>query len=425
MEKYINEPLISEKLEKQYFKADSSGNLIIPAEISSRWGITPGDQIQYIQNGSTLSLNLPMRLDKLYIEVTNKCNLNCRTCIRHVWNEPSGMMSEDIFEAIVSGVSSFPYLPRKAFFGGFGEPLSHPKILEMISRLKSIGMFVELITNGTLLKKEMIAGLIESGLDSLWVSLDGSTPESFSDIRLGAELPNILENLMVLKRLNGIGRHGFHQHIEIGIAFVAMKRNIDELPAVIDIAHKIGACRILVTNVLPYTDEMINEPLYYGSINRKSFDLDLPLMDLDDITLRSIRRAADNIYVTIPFIPSDNLRNRCPFIEDGAGAIGWNGDLSPCLPLLHSHMSYLGFLHYGSRYSKKWAVGNVMDQNLYSLWNTPEHKAFRKRVLEFDFAPCVTCGGCDLSEGNEEDCIGNEHPTCGACLWAQGIIRCP
>ena len=153
MEKYINEPLISEKLEKQYFKADSSGNLIIPAEISSRLGITPGDQIQYIQNGSTLSLNLPMRLDKLYIEVTNKCNLNCRTCIRHVWNEPSGMMSEDIFKAIVSGVSSFPYLPRKAFFGGFGEPLSHPKILEMISRLKSIGMFVELITNGTLLKK--------------------------------------------------------------------------------------------------------------------------------------------------------------------------------------------------------------------------------------------------------------------------------
>ena len=425
MQKKISEPLISEKQKPQYFKADSSGNLVIPAEMSSRFGIAPGDQIQYIQNGSTLSLSLPMRLEKLYIEVTNQCNLNCRTCIRHVWDEPSGMMSEDVFDAIVRGISSFPYRPRKAFFGGFGEPLSHPKIIDMISRLKSMGMSVGLITNGTLLKKEMIAGLIESGLDSLWVSLDGSTPESFSDIRLGAQLPNILENLMLLKKMNGIGRHGFQQYMKIGIAFVAMKRNINELPAVIAIAGKIRAGRILVTNVLPYTIEMINEPLYYGSINRKNFDLDLPLMDMDDITLESIRRAADSIHITVPFIPSDNLRNRCPFIEDGAGAIGWNGDLSPCLPLLHSHMSYLGFLHYGKRYSRKWPIGSVMDRNLYTLWNTPEHRTFRKRVMDFDFAPCITCGGCDLSEGNEEDCIGTEHPTCGACLWAQGIIRCP
>ncbi len=26
---------------------------------------------------------------------------------------------------------------------------------------------------------------------------------------------------------------------------------------------------------------------------------------------------------------------------------------------------------------------------------------------------------------NEEDCFGNTFPTCGGCLWAQGVIRCP
>lgn len=407
-----------------YFNTDPSGNIVIPAETAFGLGISPGDRIRYTEGGNTITLRLPMRLSKLYIEVTNQCNLNCRTCIRHVWDEPPGMMSEKVFESIISGMHSFPSLPDKVFFGGFGEPLFHPRILDMISRVKSLGMSAELITNGTLLKKDMIISLIDSGLDTLWISLDGSTPDSFSDIRLGAQLPDILENLTLLNRLNG-GRRGFKQHIEIGIVFVAMKRNITELPAVIEIGTNIGATRMLVTNVLPYTKEMVNEPLYYSSINRNNFNLDLPLMDVDDTTLDSIRQAADNITMTIPFVPSEKLRNKCPFIEDGAGAIGWNGDLSPCLPLLHSHDCYLGFLHYGSRYSRKWAIGNVLDQDLFDLWNTPDHKAFRERVLDFDFSPCITCGGCDLSESNEEDCIGNSFPTCGACLWAQGIIRCP
>jgi MoaA/NifB/PqqE/SkfB family radical SAM enzyme len=410
----------------KYFTTDSSGNLVIPAETAAGLGIRKGDQIKFTEKGGALTLRLPMRLDKLYIEVTNQCNLNCRTCIRNVWDEIPGMMSEGVFKAILDGLTEFPALPEKIFLGGFGEPLSHPRIIEMLSLVKSMGMKAELITNGTLLKKEMIQSLIESGLDTLWISLDGATPESFSDIRMGAQLPNILENLTLLKKMNqGHDRWGFLQDIRIGIVFVAMKQNIAELPAVIEISKNIGASRVLVTNVLPYTEGMVDGAMYYHSINRRNFDLDLPLMDMDDNTLKAIRKSAEGIHMTIPFGPSEQLRNRCPFIEDGAGAIGWDGELSPCLPLLHNHDGFLGFIHYGSRHSQKWAIGNVVDKKLYDLWNTPEHKAFRERVMNFDFSPCITCGGCDLSEKNEEDCIGNRHPTCGACLWAQGVIRCP
>ena len=387
-------------------------------------GISPGERVKFVKEGNTVTLRLPMSLSKLYIEPTNLCNLNCRTCIRHVWNEPSGMMSEEVFEAIIEGLYSFPSFPDRVFFGGFGEPLFHPGIPGMISRVKSLGMSAKLITNGTLLKEDMIKSLIDVGLDTLWISLDGSTPESFSDIRLGAELPNILENLTLLNRLNG-GRRGFKQHMEIGIVFVAMKRNITELPAIIEIGTNIGATRMLVTNVLPYTQEMVHESLYYSSINRNNFNLDLPLMDMDETLLESIRKSADKITMTIPFVNAEKLRNSCPFIEAGAGAVGWDGNLSPCLPLLHSHDCYLSFLTYENRHSKKWAIGNVVDKSLYDLWHTPEHKAFREHVMDFDFAPCITCGGCDLSQSNEEDCIGNQFPTCGACLWAQGIIRCP
>ncbi len=47
----------------------------------------------------------------------------------------------------------------------------------------------------------------------------------------------------------------------------------------------------------------------------------------------------------------------------------------------------------------------------------------RTCVRHFDFPPCTDCG-CELAETNEEDCLGNPHPTCGDCLWARGIVRC-
>ena len=122
---------------------------------------------------------------------------------------------------------------------------------------------------------------------------------------------------------------------------------------------------------------------------------------------------------------TDIVRDRCPFITNGAGAISWNGGLSPCLPLLHNFTSYLGYLQYEERVSRRWAIGNLKEQSLFELWNKPEHIAFRERVQSFEFAPCTTCGACDMIQKNEEDCFGNTFPTCGGCLWAQGVIQCP
>jgi hypothetical protein len=74
---------------------------------------------------------------------------------------------------------------------------------------------------------------------------------------------------------------------------------------------------------------------------------------------------------------------------------------------------------------RAYVVGNVVERNLSDLWNDPEYVAFRKRIQGFDFSPCTICGGCELSEANEEDCFGNTFPTCGGCLWAQGVIQYP
>jgi hypothetical protein len=94
---------------------------------------------------------------------------------------------------------------------------------------------VALITNGTLLVSAVSAELIDAGLDMLWVSLDGARPESYADVRLGAALPAILSNLRDFVATRDHSRFFplFYQNPfnkpQIGIVFVAMKRNIDDL----------------------------------------------------------------------------------------------------------------------------------------------------------------------------------------------------
>jgi len=370
------------------------------------------------------------QISKLYIEPTNRCNLNCRTCIRNVWDEPQGMMSEQVFSRIMEGLRAFSPAP-KIFFGGMGEPLFHPNIVEMVRQAKSLGATVELITNGTLLTGELSTALINAGLDVLWVSLDGATPESYADVRMGAVLNNILENLgsfcQARSEASVFSDCGPLPRAELGISFVAMKRNIAGLPAVMEIGRRFGAGRFLVTNVLPYTREMIGETLYDRVINSsRSKYLSLPRMDVDEDTYMPLYKALTNASGVCSGIGFESGANHCPFIESGSGAVSWEGNLSPCLPLLHNYVSYLSYLdNIGERHSRRWVVGNIGERRLFDLWNAPVHLAFRNRVLAFDFPLCYSCGGCDLIMSNEEDCQGNRFPVCGGCLWAQGVIQCP
>ena len=177
-------------------------------------------------------------------------------------------MSDMVFDRVIDGLSAFSPQPT-VFFGGFGEPLLHPKIAEMITRVKALGAPVELITNGAMLTRDLSQKLIRAGLDVLWVSLDGATPESYADIRLGATLPQVLENLAGFRAARNANYISSpcgplpSPGTVLGIAFVAMKRNIADLPVVLKLAQEFGASHFLVTNVLPYTKEMCEETLYY------------------------------------------------------------------------------------------------------------------------------------------------------------------
>ncbi len=109
-----------------------------------------------------------------------------------------GDMDAATFDRLADGLRRFPHLDS-VMFGGFGEPTIHPDILRMIRVVKDLGVRVEMVTNGTLLDDAMLTGLMESGLDGLWVSFDGVTEASFEDIREGAGFQAVVSSLKRLQ----------------------------------------------------------------------------------------------------------------------------------------------------------------------------------------------------------------------------------
>lgn len=410
-------------------QVDDFGRLILPGEAVERYGLLPGSQVRIDLQTNGFSLKRPLtRLAKVYVEPTSQCNLACRTCIRNSWNEPLGQMSDQVFDRLMEGLGSFDP-PPTVFFGGFGEPLVNPEITEMVARVHDNGSPADLITNGTLLTEKMSKELIQAGLSVLWISLDGATPESYSDIRVHSTLPEVIENIREFRIAR---RSAPKDHKpDIGIAFVAMRSNVSELPGLLRLGYQLGVSRYMVTNVLPYTREMCEETLFnlalsvHPSATHSPWSplLDMPRMDLIETTRDPLYRANRAVqHVLTSGKEQTKSLDRCPVIERGLTAIAWDGGVSPCLPLMHSHRS---FLNRTERFIRRYVVGNLEQSTLQEIWNASEYLSFRHRVEEFEFSPCVYCGGCYFSEANEEDCFGNTFPVCGGCLWAQGVIQCP
>ena len=367
-------------------------------------------------------------LTKLYVEITTACNLDCQMCIRRAWQEPLGDMPLAGFEELMSQLSRWPS-PPIIHLSGYGEPMVHPEFLEIVRLAKATGAQLELTTNGMLLSPDKVAVMIDLDLDRLTVSIDAVGAEEFGDIRVRGSLDQVLENLYHLRRIK-LRRRGRHGKPEIGIAFVAMKRNIGDLPKLPRLATRLGATRISVSNLIPHTAELEQEILYERSLRACAFrasrwvpDLSLPKFDLNGRTLAPLQDTFDSTASLSLLDASLSGRNDfCRFAQAGYAAVRWDGQVSPCLELMHDHPVYLrgrrkNVFHY--------ALGNVYDRPLPQIWESPEFVSFRTKLRRFSFSPCTTCGGCERFGANYEDCTGNSFPTCGGCLWAQGFVQCP
>jgi MoaA/NifB/PqqE/SkfB family radical SAM enzyme len=406
-------------------KIDQEGRLSIDSAQVRNLGFEPGAEAEVIVDGSRVEIPPNIHsLARVYIEPTTRCNLACNMCIRNTWQEPIRDMDAAVFKRLVSQLRRFERL-NSVMFGGFGEPTAHPDILDMIRSVNDLGVKVELVTNGTCLSEAMVLGLMQAGLDMIWVSVDGLSEASLHNSRPGASFKNIVASLQFLRELNRASEN----KIEVGIAFVLMRRNIEDLKKLERLPARTGARFVSVSNVIPYSAEMEQEMICKSVLTNISgqtpgrININLPRLDFNEMTREAIFRLWRSYEdLTVMGNPVRPQTESCTFIKNRCTFIRCDGKVSPCMGLLHSHRIYL---HGLERKVTELTLGNVVSGNLCDIWNSSEYRRFREKVRKFHFSPCYACDPCSFFEKNEEDCSGNTFPTCGGCLWAQGIIQCP
>ena len=343
-------------------------------------------------------------IKRVYIEVTTKCNFSCITCIRSSWQDDLAHMEWATFENIVKNLKELPEL-ESVHFGGFGEPLLHPRIFDMVRAVKELGLKVEMITNGSYLQEETIQKLIDIELDILFTSLDSPEAEEYNQIRPGGDFQDVFHNV---KNLQAMKQMQKTKKPELGIEFVAMKKNYVRLPKLIQMAWELNASKVIVSNLLPYHESMKDEIVY----------------DIDDTgclfghesLLTSIRAHMSNMKL--------RTERNCKFVKDKSVCINHKGNVSPCYALMHTYQCYI----YGRKKQMyPYYLGNVNEKQLQAIWMDFGYVNFRKTVDENHFPSCTDCkflDGCNYTDSNEMDCWANS-PSCSDCLWARQIIACP
>jgi MoaA/NifB/PqqE/SkfB family radical SAM enzyme len=310
-------------------------------------------------------------------------------------------------------------------FGGFGEPLCHPDWARFVSLARCRDLGVELVTNGVLLEASSAAMLVDLGVSRVTVSIDGGDRPSYERMR-GVSVDLALAAVHHLRD----ARRRTRRPLAIGIAAVATRSTVGNLPALIDWASDLKLDFVSIGNLVPHTEAMAGEILWertgWASVFRATSwrpQLRVGRFDLEEST-RPLAAAVAERGLTFPspLAEDDGWRNRCGFAHDGMCAVSWDGRVAPCLSLLHSHTECINSQ---ARRVNEFVVGQIDEATLADIWRRPVFREFRQRVRVFGFPPCFHCGGCPLTETNDEDCYNNPAPVCGECAWAQGIVLCP
>jgi radical SAM protein with 4Fe4S-binding SPASM domain len=171
-------------------------------------------------------------------------------------------MSLELWRAVIdelaAGARQTRQQPLVSIMGG--EPLMHPQIVEMVQLAKE-GLpdgWVDLDTNGTLLPR-LAGGLVDAGLNAIYVSLDGPNPEVNNPIRGRNSFERALAGL---KAIQGASRNGSP---EIAINFVLTGMNYRSLPDMIRLAEREGVPQVTVGLASFFTKEE-------GARARKAFE---------------------------------------------------------------------------------------------------------------------------------------------------------
>lgn len=202
--------------------------------------------------GRTFQWGLPISIS---FEPTTSCNLRCPECPsgKREFTRETGMLEEDFFKKTIDELAGkLTYLT----FYFQGEPYLNPKFLDMVKYASCKGIYTATSTNAHFLNDKKAKETVESGLDRLIISIDGTTQETYESYRVGGSLDKVIEggrNIVKWKKqLNSSTPHIIFQ-------FLVVKPNQHQLKEVEDLCAEIGANELRFKTAQVYDYENGNE----------------------------------------------------------------------------------------------------------------------------------------------------------------------
>jgi len=190
------------------------------------------------------------------IELTIRCNLACTMCATHDADRVRQDLDFDTFMALEP---LFPYL-LSTYLYGIGEPLLHPRVLDMVDVLSRYDVNVGIISNGLLLDAKTADAFVEKNLYKLSLSIDGATAATYEKIRRGGSFNTLMQNIEYLAEVKAARKQ---ERPFLTFNFVSMRDTIGELTDLIKLAKKYGAHEVIVSDLIPFTPQMRPQVLSY------------------------------------------------------------------------------------------------------------------------------------------------------------------
>lgn len=295
------------------------------------------------------------------IEVTAHCNLKCPLCPTgaETLGREKGHMSMETFERVVQELG--PYL-MTINLTNYGEPYINRDIHKMVRLARDADIEVMIGSNGTLLHQNGGAdAIIDSGLDFLYVSLDGTDQETYQKYRVNGKLDKVLGNLQDLMDAK---RRRRAKTPFVELQFIVMKHNEHQLDEVRRIAHEIGVDRLSLKPV-SFNNADWDKPEVVADF-RNNYIPTLPEFQLFNKTEN------DSVEWKVP------IMNKCPYVWYGTIVL-WDGVVTTCC------VDPRGDL----------AMGNLNDKPLMEIWNSKKYQAHRHTIVtdKVSIPICANCPG--------------------------------
>jgi len=298
------------------------------------------------------------------VDITRRCNLQCIGCRFHSPiskkppSEDATMMDIpfDLFKKLCDALKTMG--TNSILLTGEGEPLLHPRIFDMISAAKEVGLHVILLTNGTLLDEIRIKSLMDSPPDTLRVTLWASSPDEYEKNCPGSNPTNftkIIEGLKFLTRLKAEQNSNIPS---IVLHYPINRNNFKNIGTMVDFTYKTG-CSALTFS--PFK-------CWWGSLASISLS-----QDEENLLLHSLMQMEKRLN---SLSLKHNIGNTIRRYKIGYAV--WQK--TPCyIAWLHTHVRVNGNVLPCHRYTH--TMGNLNEEGLQEVWNSSAIRTFRRKTM--------------------------------------------